>query len=151
MKNQIAHVGWTDSDEDRDRLYLTLQHLREFGIDAGIIQPKFIELWEGQDFLEDQEEYSIIVLHFLFRGSNHIKQEKQVKWSPLRISQKSSWVNWRKRLAATNADYIIAFGGMGEIGPSFIVDIPGYGLPKHKEPYDLLGLGSLSEMGVWHK
>ena len=135
--NTIAHVGWTKSPEDLERLTLCFQYLDS--IDREDLQwckPKFFDLGKGKDFMMDTGTYKAVVLHFVFRGGFYVNQDIQIKQSPMRISPLASWGAWRKRLAATEADYIITFGGISEVNATFLVDIPNYGRAIHSQPYE---------------
>ncbi|SRR6266404_8662215 len=137
QSEKVAHVGWTKSYEDFERLVLFIQHTRSMGLsDYTDLKPVFFDLSKGKDFLKDTGKYKAVVLHFVFRGGFSVNQDIQVRSSPLRISPLSSWGQWRRRLTDTGADVIVAFGGGSEVNGSFLVDIPGYGKIKKEFLYE---------------
>src|SRR5258708_7928951 len=137
QREKVAHVGWTKSYEDFERLELFRQYTLSMGLpDYTNLKPVFFDLSKGKDFLKDIDKYRAVVLHFVFRGGFCINQDIQVPSSPLRISPMSSWGEWRKRLTTTEADVIVAFGGVSEVNGSFLVDIPGYGKIKKEFLYE---------------
>jgi hypothetical protein len=122
----ILHVGYTATNGDLQRTCQVLRWLstRELLLDD--IEPVFIDLNEGQDFLAMTETYDIVVLHFICREEKRHRIERNETRPELTISPHASWSNWRKRLVSTQAQYIFLFGGMGEVGYSFICNLDGY-------------------------
>lgn len=122
----ILHVGHTRTTDDMERICKVFDWLHQKGIDSKDIEPKFIDLNKGQDFLARTDRWTMVVLHFICREEK-CHQERRGKQSPtLTISPLANWVNWRKRLVSTNADYIFLFGGRGEVGYSYICSLDGY-------------------------
>lgn len=152
---KIAHVGWTKSPEDLGRLELWFKYLDSINKpEYQWLKPVFFDLGKGKDFLNDNGQYQAVILHFIFRGGFYVKQGIQVKQSALRISELSSWGAWRKRLAATGADYITSFGGISEVSGSYLCDVPSYGKATFEAPYDYrLELPTLQKptMAVFHR
>lgn len=154
MKPTIAHVGWTKSPEDIQRLTLCFDYFHSIGKDDfQWLKPVFFDLGKGKDFLTDTGKHTVVVLHYVFRGGNGVSQPIQIKQSPLRVSKHSSWVNWRKRLADTEADYIITFGGIAEVNGTYLADIKGYDKPI-MTPYEYrkeMGFNNNPTMSVFIK
>lgn len=135
--NGVAHVGYTKTFDDLERLTMCFDYLGEIGReDLQWNKPILFDLSKGKDFLTDTNKFNWVVLHFLFRGGYYVNQDIQVKQSGLRISPLSSWSSWRKRLTATEAKFIFVFGGDAEISGSFLVDIPNYQKVEDR-PYPL--------------
>ena len=130
----IAHVGHTRSAEDTERIFQVLTWLEDW--DQAILaeaKPDWIDLSKGRDFLTEDKTYDAVVLHYIFRGG--LRPHPMDALPDLRVSPRSSWANWRKRLVQTGAKYIFAFGGMGEVGGSFLVNLDGYQAVKIEEEF----------------
>jgi hypothetical protein len=134
IHGNIAHVGHTQSPGDVQRSIQALQWCAENNIDFGRVVNDFVELRNGRDFLLEDREYVAVVLHYLFRGGFTIKKNGNGN-KQLAYSARSSWVAWRNRLMLSGAKLIFAFGGMAEIGGSYIVSLDGYESIKVQEEF----------------
>lgn len=119
----IAHVGHTKTSGDLKRIFTVIEWYERHTGERFSFQGDCLDLNKGRDFLLEPNTYDAVVLHFIFRGgfTNLVDKRKALKVSP-----KASWYEWRKRLVATGAKYIFAFGGMAEVGGTFLVDLDGY-------------------------
>jgi hypothetical protein len=133
----IAHVGHTKSSDDRKRFNKVL----DFMIDNGgmtlndwlAAEHDYFDLAKnGRDFLAEEKHYDLVILHFIFRGS-HLPAESSEYIPELRVSQHSSWCNWRHRLLKCDADYIFPFGAGTEVSGSFLSLLDGYQLYANHE------------------
>jgi hypothetical protein len=90
-----------------------------------------IDLNDGRDFLAEDRQYDIVVLHFVFRDAHRVAKE----WAEapeLRVSPRASWEAWRRRLSASGARLIV---GMGEVGGGYIVTLDGYESVKVEDEF----------------
>lgn len=121
-----------------DRIFKVMEWLDDYDQEELIAQarPDWIDLRHGRDFLRETGKYEIVVLHFLFRGgfrqpaAHDAHDNIQLCVSPL-----SSWAFWRHRLVQTGAKFIFAFGGLAEVGGTFIVNLDGYRSIKVEEEF----------------
>lgn len=122
---KIAHVGHTKSPGDCYRIVKVYDWCEANKIE---LKGEFdsIDLNKGRDFLTESNKYRAVVLHHLFRGGFGFRLIAQTCPNQLKLSPLNSWMNWRNRLVSTGAELVFAFGGMAEIGGSYIVNLPGY-------------------------
>lgn len=103
----IAHVGAYKkfSEADSGRQVRCLVWLVNNDSNIRSFKHEVINLKYGRDFLLENKEYDIVILHSIFLYS--IKNpQKQVMVSP-----EHSIENWKKRLIITNANYIFICEG----------------------------------------
>jgi hypothetical protein len=118
-----AHVGYTETDDDYHRTvdaesYLnTLLEIDDVDLFAGA---DYIALDDGRDFLAEDLQYDAVILHHLYQhpGQGHAGVHGT---SSLHTPQQ-----WRERLAACGARFILAYGGSTEVSGGYLEDIPGY-------------------------
>lgn len=125
----VAHVGWTGSAEDHIRLMTVrkLAHDWEFTLtdpfDAAL------DLNAGRDFLMEETVYDAVILHFIFRGAGFgTPPGAGDRRGVLAVSPLASWGSWTRRLIATRAQFIVAFGGPAEVGGSYLGPLNGYSM-----------------------
>jgi len=132
----ICHVGYTQSLDDMERVMQVSHWCRENAIKYPK-KPVFLDLNKRQDFLKMKDTYDMVVLHFICRWEKQyaeqaIKQLRKmdgvnvVRPHTLMVSPLANWGNWRNRLMGTNAENIFLFGGMGEVGGTYIATLDGY-------------------------
>lgn len=116
----IAHIGWTKTVSDFERAAEVFDW-----VTANSSAPKksdFIDLSKGRDFFTEDKRYDVVVLHFIFRGGfGYNGKSKELATSPL-----AGWSQWRKKLIATGATYIFAYGGLAEVGGTYLAHLDGY-------------------------
>lgn len=122
---RIAHVGHTKTLEDLTRIIKVVTWCLDNGYNPKKGTNDYIELQHGRDFLIEKETYDIVILHFLFRGGFAVAPAR-LQCKELAYSPHASWASWRRRLVATRAKLIFAFGGSTEVSGSYLVDLPGY-------------------------
>lgn len=130
----IAHVGHTGTPADSLRLMEVITWMADNGYDLPYRPGSdFLDLRHGRDFLAEEKCYDVVVLHFLFRGGFGIPfgvtmkghQGKQLSTSPL-----ATWSAWRRRLVASNALLVFAFGGLAEVSGTYLCNLNGYRVHK---------------------
>lgn len=152
-----GHVGYTDSAEDAARYRWAEDFLTELenstddndGVDL-VRQMDEINLYQNRDFLKESHTYDVIILHWIFNPRNMELTSVSVATDlSTRVSEKHSPQNWRKRLIATEAEYIFVFGSTTEVSHWFLGNIPGYDLIKDTGGHrDFL---TNAEIGVYRK
>lgn len=125
IQGTIAHVGHTQSPGDVQRMIEALTWCAAHNIDFINTKNDIVELRDGRDFLLEKLEYEVVVLHFLFRGGFTIDPSGNGN-RQLAYSEHTSWSVWRHRLVNTKAKLIFAFGGVSEIGGSYIANLDNY-------------------------
>jgi len=88
----------------------------------------FIDLLDGRDFLSEDNEYDIVILHMINSEGN-------------RLSSLHSSSNWKTRLKSTGAKYIFCFGGGSEVNHKYLGMINGYIPPVDEGYYQIYILG----------
>jgi hypothetical protein len=125
---KIAHVGTLHTETDRTIDILVLDYLvrnhPNYLTDDAVHDD--INLQWGRDFLLEDKTYDIVTIQFLYSECNEIPSNNQNPY--LRGSPIHSPENWRKRLIATNADFIFAFGDFTEVNSLYFGTLEGYGL-----------------------
>jgi hypothetical protein len=125
ISGSIAHVGYDGSAEDQIRSIIALEWVAANKWHIGSFTLDYINLHKGRDFLKEDKQHAMVILHFLFRGGFGIAPDGGGN-PQLQHSTEQSWSAWVKRLAATKARLIFAFGGFAEVGGSFLARIEGY-------------------------
>lgn len=131
---KVAHVGWTGCPADRARV-----DALEQVIPAGACDVKFGLAYcggpdrrYGADFLVDERPFDVIVIHRVFVGTptpepvGHgfatlLREHDFFAVSPLQSPEA-----WRRRIVASGARRVIAFGGSTEVAEAYLAPIPGY-------------------------
>ena len=132
----VGHRGTPADEVSKNRcvsLYRALIDLPpgvEFEFDA-------IDLNEGRDFLLEDKRYDAIILQFVNRQGYTDKPGFEV------TSPKSSWSNWRKRLSATGARVVFAYGRDSEVSGVFLERLDG--------GYTRLHLGGIGDLTIFVK
>jgi hypothetical protein len=121
----VAHVGHTGTLNDFKRIAEVIEWCGKHGQEIG--KGDFFNLSKGRDFLREDKKYEVVVLHFIFRGGFGVNNSKHPE---LGLSPLASWSNWRKRLVDSGAKWIFAYGGMAEVGGTYIVNLDGYRVHK---------------------
>jgi hypothetical protein len=137
---RIAHVGaslgtnpenqiWADSDELHVRL--VWEWLDRFGFGDMMINTDddFIDLHDGRDFLQENAEYDIVILHSVYNPVDYHRKSYEGQSSIFRVSPLHDRENWVNRLMNTGAKYIFTFGSGSEVDGEFLGEIPGYDGP----------------------
>lgn len=133
-KHRIAHVGHTGTDDDMRRILKVLMWMAKNNCEPkGKTQFDAIDLNKGRDFLREDLTYEVVVLHFVFRGSNYPCPFGEPQ--ELNVSPTTSWSRWRTRLVDTQAKYIFAFGGEGEVSGGYLCTLDGYQGIKIEEEF----------------
>lgn len=147
--NTVCHVGHTKTTDDLQRVIDSVTWMEKNGYTPPR-QADFVELRKGRDFLKETAQYDVVILHFIFRGGMLIRNRKH---NELATSPLSSWVSWRKRLMLTEAKLIFAFGGMGEIGGTFLADFDGYKTHRIYTPdfMDFVTVGAPQGLWIYEK
>ena len=96
-----------------------------------------IDLNEGRDFLLEDRRYDAVILQFVNRQGYTDKPGFEV------TSPKSSWSNWRKRLTATGAGVVFAYGRNSEVSGIFLERLDG--------GYTRLHLGGIGDLTIFVK
>lgn len=119
-----ANVGWQKSPADIIRNIEVLHYLVKNGFDAdkGVLHDD-IDLNYGRDFLTENKEYDIVVLHYIFNGNPYFDLSQK---GFFKTSSKHDVENWKIRLLNTKAKLIFAYGTSTEVGLEYIGTIPGY-------------------------
>jgi hypothetical protein len=148
-QTRYAHVGWTGSHTDKARLEIVAQWMTDHPYPPTCavrsnprIDVKFDLSYEGDrhplygaDFLTDSRRFHIVVLHYLFAGwteAEELTKATLLEGLPdfavarLRSSSHHAPDAWRRRLRATGAHRVCAFGGADEVASTFLAEIPGY-------------------------
>jgi hypothetical protein len=157
----IAHVG--DVNTDRDMMFRIVstvwlsRHRKELLAGARPTHD-FIDLIRGRDFLTENNQYDVVILHFIWAGltkgvcRDFLEREfgkrgaRSFAMSPFHSPEK-----WRERLAATGAQVIIAFGGGGEVATAYVGTIPGYTKSEYFDPSPMPAAGPICQYVVWQR
>jgi hypothetical protein len=137
-----AQVGWTGSGADKRRIdelnrWMATNRAGELASRANeLADVKFDLVYEGdpsplygKDFLTDSRRFEIVVLHHIFVGWTELDSPTKpaigdhpcFACSPIHSPEA-----WRRRLRASGAQRIFAFGANFEVASSFLLAIPGY-------------------------
>ena len=117
---RVAQVGAYKrfSDEDSCRNVTALAAIMQLDPSfKGEPQHDVINLLYGRDFLTEKEAYDLVILHSIFLKPNKwekILAEKglpNIKNPQLNLSPVDSLKRWRKKLASTNAEFIVVCEG----------------------------------------
>lgn len=136
---RCAHVGWTGSTADAWRLVILAGWTHDHPLPGAAATPatvdvKFDLVYEGgpdprygADFLTDRRQFEIVVLHHLFAGWSEGERIPTIGTHlAFSCSPKHSPAAWRRRLRATKARRIVAFGGAFEVASTYLAAIRGY-------------------------
>ncbi len=93
----------------------------------------FIDLNEGRDFLKENNQYDIVVLHMIY--SPYQGYGGNTENSLFNISDQHSPQNWNRRLKSSGAKYIFMFGDGEEVHGKYIGKIDGYVGPSYEGNY----------------
>jgi hypothetical protein len=131
-----ANVGYTKSSNDGSRLFDVLQWFMDHGkMHGGKLVDDCIDLNKGRDFLQEDAEYDIVILHYIFNPPTDRANWEQVAGKNFTAKQRKAFLNstdhsserWNRRLKATNAQYIFVFFSYStEVGYDYIGAIEGY-------------------------
>jgi hypothetical protein len=152
----IAHVGDVGSSRDMTMRIVSVawisRHRNDVLLSAKPLHD-FIDLSGGRDFLAEDLKYDVVILHYLW-ALDTIDVTPAFRQATA-TSPHHSQERWRERLAATDAEVIIAFGGGNEVARAFIGDIEGYKGESvfHSDPYSRLQATYTPpiQFGVWQK
>lgn len=122
MIRSLANVGWLNNAQDIARMATVFTWLLSHGFDdEGCVQDD-IDLQHGRDFLAEEREYDVVVLHHLYADPLGLYSASgQLGLSPHHAAEK-----WRNRLMDTKARAILAFGFSSEIAGAYLGEISGY-------------------------
>jgi hypothetical protein len=125
---RVAQVGWNETSDDYYRSMHVWKKLVE--IDHPISGPRDcdndnINLHTGRDFLIEDKQYDVVVLHYIFNPklSTNLGMFAQ--------SPHHSIDRWINRLIDSRAQVIVTFGGYTEVSQCTIGPISGYVLESH--------------------
>ncbi len=126
-----AHVGYTFSNSDYNRIVDAEYELMELeGVEEMNLleQVDYIDLSHSRDFLTENKQYDVVILHYLFNpGDVPIPKHVAETFPTTKTSPLQSPEAWRERLIATEAKYILVYGSHStEIRGWYIGDLPGY-------------------------
>jgi len=140
-KRTCAWVGWTGSNADSRRLeQLTAWLSRERPAELRAMLRRGVVKFDlayvgngakeyGGDFLVDERHFEVVILHYLFAGwEDHEFAPRPAigETSYFACSPHHSPRRWRRRLRATGARMIVAFGGLCEVAGSYLAPLRGY-------------------------
>ncbi len=130
----VANVGFTNSTLDKWRLetiilrYLMgskeFENLSEEEITNKLIVDN-INFQFGRDFLKENKQYNIVILHYIYNPSYDNIQERNTP-GPFKRSELHDRKNWISRLISTNAEGIFVFGDVTEVSGGWLGELPGY-------------------------
>jgi hypothetical protein len=89
----------------------------------------FIDLNDGRDFLAEDHEYDIVILHMVYCPLDPISNSYRFgpgSSSPFQTSFRHTKEAWRCRLVSTGARHIFTFGDFDEVSGEYLGAIDGY-------------------------
>jgi hypothetical protein len=127
----VAEVGAFKrrSQEDISRRIASISALLEIDPDFVSQKKSFdaINLSDGRDFLLEDEPYDLVIVHSVLSAGMQRNIRIPGHERELMVSQEHSIQNWKRRLVATGAQYIIiAEGQPYTLSGWELGDLPGY-------------------------
>lgn len=127
----IALVGWTGSSIDQE----LFKWIEDYFSGEGRINnydddiagnwhrahKDVININQGRDFLAENQKYDLVILCWIFGPSHYQSMSGEYN-----VSENHTPEQWRARLRATGAAYIVVSGGRTEVSGDYIGNIPGY-------------------------
>jgi hypothetical protein len=129
---RFAHVGDISTDRDMTIRVVSLRHLLRYHGDvirSLKVEHDYIDLSRGRDFLQENAQYDVVILHFIWGFT-----ETPYKHPALAVSKDHNIERWRQRLISTGAKFIFGFGGSSELACCTIHNIEGYSYREYFEP-----------------
>lgn len=138
-KVHVAHVGASQNpdnpeseiwgENDRWHVDSVFRWLYENTEDDELLhydnrRDDFIDLNDGRDFLQENNDYDVVILHMVYSPPDRSYIGKHD--SIFNVSNLHNPRNWRRRLIATGAKYIFAFGDDDEVSGRYLGHLAGY-------------------------
>jgi len=122
----------TYSDSDRWMLNAIADYMMKHhpDVDLGNIEPDFIDLNDGRDFLKESKTYDMVALMRVFHpmgGDYSVRYHQRQGPGLFRLSSDHTAEHWNRRLKGTGAKLIFAFGDSTDcVTGEYVGPIQGY-------------------------